>query len=1178
MKYRPRRPRSLWIRLLAAQLAIAVAFFGCRPGAKPLASAPGLSEYQAFALVPFRWGLVNAMGGNLLIPRVDLSIDTRLGTRQVAATYNSATSAWLWNLDVTYDGVTFTDETGAEYTVAALEDGAAIPGTHWVKRSTSSIQTKGGLILHFDAAGRLFEEQWADAVYPRLRYLSQTIAGAPRTTRIDQCTSATSCAEVFTLAYDAAGRLIGLSDRAGRSAEFAWDASGRLVSARDGLAVAEGWPGWSYEYSGSLLISITSSEGERIELGYGGTRVTEIHEVGPGSPLHKFAYQGRSEGLYRTRHWDPLGVERRYAYDHQRRLHNLEIVPLAEVTQWTWSGLRPDSMTDAAGVTTAWIWSDDDLATEVQPSGNVIARSYAPAGVDRERPRRRPILRVDDSLGLVEEREYDANGRLVATTNGAEETTTYTYHADGALATVTSPFGVVRQLSGYGEHGHPTSLKVGQVTADLVYDSVGNIVQGTPDGSPEWGAVYRRHYDAGRHLRGLSLASSSQPDIVIDVRSDGQPTSIRRPGAEDHEFVYDSLGRQIARRERVDSAWQTTSFEYDLVGNRTAMERPNGMRTETVWEAGRPVLFRDLRHGLVDGTLALVYADGRVVTSSDSLRGGSEDFVYDAAGRVALIDHGDDTSTLRTYDLRSRETSTAFLEGDSWAIKTIARTHDGADREIELWDDDELALRRTYDAAKLQQIEYGNGLVRSFGYEPEVGLLASALTLNAADVAVEQTTIARETVSGFVPGIRTTVDTATGAGLPDATMEDYWLGPTGHPQGKRLQFWLGGPDVRSYEFDAKSNLMGEWDNVTGRSVTFQYNAEANRLLAMSIDGGPTATYAYDEAGFAISRAGVPLTWTAGGRLASHGDDTLGWDMRGRLVSTTVEGVETQYCYGGAVQCDGAGNPLAIDLDEVVVDLSTGARAYRHLDFRGNVKFTSDDAGEVRSHYLYSPYALEAVYGEADDPVGFVTRPAIGELMILGARIYDTATGRFLSPDPIFQLVNQYSYTLGNPVWFSDPDGDLALEGAGLAIATGALFTVGSPAAAVIAGAGLTVAAIAFALALGKKVSSKEAAPAGGAGGGGSGASAGAGGLGGGCSPLAAASLPAIARALCVLGPLQLLLGLLLLRGRRRQQRSGGSARPEGTRRCIGRTGNVIATEDVSRPTHGSLAEGGGGTS
>ena len=47
---------------------------------------------------------------------------------------------------------------------------------------------------------------------------------------------------------------------------------------------------------------------------------------------------------------------------------------------------------------------------------------------------------------------------------------------------------------------------------------------------------------------------------------------------------------------------------------------------------------------------------------------------------------------------------------------------------------------------------------------------------------------------------------------------------------------------------------------------------------------------------------------------------------------------------------------------------------------------------------------------------------MGDLVLLGARVHDPQAGRFLSPDPIFQTVNQFAYTQANPVSFSDPGG------------------------------------------------------------------------------------------------------------------------------------------------------------
>jgi len=113
-----------------------------------------------------------------------------------------------------------------------------------------------------------------------------------------------------------------------------------------------------------------------------------------------------------------------------------------------------------------------------------------------------------------------------------------------------------------------------------------------------------------------------------------------------------------------------------------------------------------------------------------------------------------------------------------------------------------------------------------------------------------------------------------------------------------------------------------------------------------------------------SRDGVPITWTAAGRIASHGEDVFAWDMEGRLVSLSVAGIEVPWLwFGGRVQGDpGAATLGALDLGTLSIQLVTGERLYRHLDFRTNVRFTSDDAGEVTAHYRYRPYGLDRVFG------------------------------------------------------------------------------------------------------------------------------------------------------------------------------------------------------------------------
>jgi RHS repeat-associated protein len=187
----------------------------------------------------------------------------------------------------------------------------------------------------------------------------------------------------------------------------------------------------------------------------------------------------------------------------------------------------------------------------------------------------------------------------------------------------------------------------------------------------------------------------------------------------------------------------------------------------------------------------------------------------------------------------------------------------------------------------------------------------------------------------------------------------------------------------------------------------------------------SVSYLHDEAGFVSERNGIPLRWTASGRLAGHGALSFQWDMAGRPIAVGL-GAATRHFerFGGAVETDPASGALRVlDLGFVRVDLASGERHYRHADFRGNTSFVSDATGEVVAHYRYAAYGVDAVFGSDADARRFAGGADLGDgLVLLGARVQDAVSGRFLSPDPVFGELNQYAYTLGNPVQFWDPDG------------------------------------------------------------------------------------------------------------------------------------------------------------
>jgi RHS repeat-associated protein len=586
-------------------------------------------------------------------------------------------------------------------------------------------------------------------------------------------------------------------------------------------------------------------------------------------------------------------------------------------------------------------------------------------------------------------------------------------------------------------------------TDERQYDAVGNLVEGADVRdplSPGRPGVGRLFYDANRNVSSVELLGSDTLEVPGDVlhrleierRSDGRVRRILRPYGGDAELVYDAFGDLVERRERVDGAWRSTRFERDPAGALVAIDLPNGMRRETERDAiGRVVETRLVRDGVVVQTATATWERGRLVERRDSIHGAPEQIVYDAAGRVERIRHPGGEITELEHDLRSRETRRTYrLAPSAPPLRTLERRFDGADREIELRDSGEMLLAREYAGGHPSRIRYGNGLVRDFEYDAELGVLLGTRTVSAeTGVYVEDTRLGWSRCHVDALCVVAHTDIPGGPdGVPGLfTDESYRLGPlasgpseTG-AAGLRLQAFVPGdlPSELGYEapryaFDALGNWLGVSEFEVPRT-RFVFNDERNRLLA--VEGATPHAYTWDEAGFATGRDGVALTWSPNGRPTAIGTRVaMEWDVLGRPVSTTVDGVTTRMRFGGEVVADASGTPLRLDLGEVVIDLAGSGHVYRHHDFRGNVQMVTDQSGVVVRHHTYSPFGVAESFGPYSDDRSFAGGTEIGGLLMLGARLYDPDAGRFLSPDPIFHALNQFAYTLGNPVFLWDPSG------------------------------------------------------------------------------------------------------------------------------------------------------------
>lgn len=1076
--------------LLRAALAVALAITGglgalglgigagCAPG--PLAPQPGLADWRQPAALGVRDGAVDLAGGNLLLRRTDLTIETRLGTQAVTHVYNSATDRWTWSFEMSYADGVFTDDTGMRHDVGALPPGP-IEGTRWRKVDGAAIETRGGLRLRFAADGRLDQVGWRHAAWPRLEWQRP----GDGTLRIAQCTAPGACADVFVVHYVGAD-VIGIFDRAGRHVVYGY-AGGRLAWVQTPFDRENGLPPRSYSWApgpdgrpAAVMVESPERERARYELDAAG-RTTGYALLGEESP--RWAFQHRTSPP-RAIAVDPLGRETELRFDSARRLLEAHQHATGERTSFVWTGRRITRVTAPDGlVTTSRYDAADELVERTLPSGRRLELEYVAGAVHLADPFSALPARVREAGALVRARSFDAQGRLASETNGAGERTTLHYGPLETLARVELPSGLSVRFAEYGEHGQPLEVRLpapDPADPDFVerraFDAVGNMTQGSDPGSEsgsQFPGVVARHFDSARNVRSLVMSQAPDTGAIQDVafvrRSDGRLRAIQRPYGATAEFDYDALGRLRAQRERVDGAWAETRFAWTPLGELARAERPNGMTQELTYDAAGRVVRRANRRGsALESEIAYAYEAGRLVRKEDSTTPAPTRLGYDAAGRPRSVTWPDGEQSWFSYDARDRLTTTVLLRADGQLLRQLGVRYDAAGRETRLLDGAAVVHEQVVAGGRLAETRHGNGVVRAHEYD-EFGRPARVVTRDAAGAEREVEAIRHEHRNFFghpdPNGARRLVTTtyeASAASGPVAFTERAMGWRFG--EGQR---WLSGmmPDSGTFEWcngagceasgasrffflsgllDLERELLPA--DAAGRRAerTFLRNPERNRLHAVVLQPASPADgawepvvehhYTWDEAGFATSRDGVPIAWDASGQLASFGPATFARDAEGRLRNAVVGGVATTRRFGGLVEADATGHAVRIDLGAVSLELAEGRRTYRHFDWRGNVRSLWDDAGVLRAVREYEAYGPARLHGETSDPRGFAQGLETAGLTVLGARVYDPAARQFLAPDPIYSVFHQHVYGAGDPVGYWDWTGRSAETSPGFRLA------------------------------------------------------------------------------------------------------------------------------------------------
>lgn len=615
---------------------------------------------------------------------------------------------------------------------------------------------------------------------------------------------------------------------------------------------------------------------------------------------------------------------------------------------------------------------------------------------------------LTNGVMAVTTQQYDALGRVVATTDALGMVSRTQYDALGRALTVTTNYTTVALTN-------PYNLQT--ITA---YDIAGNQVKLTD----AKGYATRYQYDARNRLITVVDALTGTTRYVYNVA--GNLTVITDARSYPTTFTYDLLNRQTTE---ANALGHTTIYTYDVASNRTALRDAKGQVITFAYNLNNQLLFTNYPTPTADVSFRY-NALGQTVAMTDGV--GVTTWVYDGLGRPLTITSPLTGAVSYTYDSAGQRRSLRYPGG-----QVLNYHYDWAGRLVEV-------------QGALLGVSYG---YNALGQPLTVTVANGASTYYTYDTA--HRLIGLASVSGVRPLARY-VYTLDEVGNRLSVVEHLEgvpqppLAPAPHRLYLPLVLRLSGPPTVQYTYDELHRLT-KAQYATGAVFSYTYDAVGNRLSQQT--PLTSVTYLYDNANRLASANGQTYTWDNNGNLLSDGGSTHSYDAANRLITTTQGANVFGFSYNGLgdrVRQTANGTPtvyavdLAAGLTQVLADgtntywyglgrvAQTGPTQTHYFlgDALGSVRQLVSITGLVALRRDYDPYGnVLSSAGTAGTAYGFTGEWTDNTgLVFLRARYYAPGVGRFISADTIGvrtmtpEASHRYVYGVNNPVRYVDPTG------------------------------------------------------------------------------------------------------------------------------------------------------------
>ena len=872
--------------------------------------------------------------------------------------------------------------------------------------------------------------------------------------------------------FDTWGNLVGLTTASGAVWNYVYDGLSQLVEATDPSGAATRY---SYDLNGELS-SVTDATGVEIKRRVDRQRgIEEIADAFSSSFIHTDIFGRVTSEQKRARNGSSAtkaDVEGEFiTYDAAGR-------PV-EILDATGGLTRLER--DGAGRVLRVISAAGRIETyEYDAAGRVISHAIGLDAPERYTDEEGVSQVVEPSAWAITRLEYDAASQIIKRINPDGTVEKITYDVCGRVTGVEA--GVRVASYEYDLCGRLVGMRdssFGQ--RRFKYDAAGQIIQATD------GLGFRTHfsYTATGQVCRVVDATGQVTDYEYDAM-DRLVRVIKAAGTDDEsvqEYAYDAAGRLV----RADDGVREYTHVYDYAGGgRLSHTCVDGVKAAEfgIEDQGCTVWVRDYASAqALDGNASedafvqhrFVYdARGLLVERSRSgvLAGGMEGSADAAGVSSGAVDVDAQVQALNTFTNTGAYTLTLGYDADGYRTRMVtpygetAVAYDGAGRVVSMSRADQdahgesLVAQYSYDAmGRLIRAQLGDILSR-WEFDDVSGLVCSYSRENTARAdSVEHTEVIRDE-QGRIVGLESadglvvyTYDAAgqlTGSRSGDLEFE--WVFEAGLMVSERTWRHSGGtgePEEtsrvlageRSFAYNRLNQLTEiiaadrTAEHMFTTVTTYEYNAAGERTREIITDDRGVQRVREYAWGAYCGLASVTDTY-----VTAHGGEAA---SRVRMV-TDVTGELAQVAGG-----NGVSTPLLWDPDAAMPQI-LGA---------GGMPAPGSDGGfsQVGIAGGFDPWAVPSMLGSAPDvqgmsipglprtssadgsgvwgsmlPAGFSFTGAgsvrVAGLDVMGARVFDGVSKRFLSTDPLAQVpgtgffADVYAFCGNNPVGLMDPWG------------------------------------------------------------------------------------------------------------------------------------------------------------